>query len=339
MQTMATGSVSARYLCALIHHLNEQGLNTSACLASAGLKMAVLEHPDSRIDREQVTLVMRDLAIRSGRTDLGFELGMVMNIATADVVGQLLLSASTLAEGLRRMAAYFPLLTPSFRVQYTTGAAFHTLDCRPFRPLPYDMALSGLESLAVAFHRTLLFLLQAQTVPSRLDVSWASPPHAARYRSLKGAKVHFGQGSEPRFIMQIPSAVVEAPLPMTNPLALREAEDTCKRRLAALSAERSWSQWVQLMLRTVDGHFPSQDELAALMGFSPRTLARHLEAEGEPYRALARRVRHEHAIELLTSTTMTMAEIAQTLGYSDAANFTRAFKAIAGINPGEYRQP
>lgn len=338
MQNLSTGQVSPRYVRALLHHLAQQGLDAQPSLDAAGLSLALLEHPDALIDREQITLIMRDLAQRSGRTDLGFELGMVMNIVTADVVGQLMLSAATLAEGLRRMAAYFPLLTPSFRVQYKPGAVFHTLDCQPSRPLPYDMALQGLESMAVAFHRMILFLLQTPSAPSRLDLSWAPPPHAARYRTLKGAKVHFGQGSAPRFLMQIPAELAVAPLPMTNPLALKEAEDTCRRRLAAMLAQRSWREWVQLMLRTVDGHFPSQDELAALMGFSARTLARHLEAEGEPYRALARRVRHEHALELLTTTPMSIAEIAQTLGYSDAANFSRAFKAIAGSNPGEHRR-
>jgi len=338
MQNLSAGQVSPRYVRALLHHLTQQGLDAQPSLHAAGLSLALLEHPDALIDREQITLIMRDLAQRSGRTDLGFELGMVMNIVTADVVGQLMLSAATLAEGLRRMAAYFPLLTPSFRVQYKPGAVFHTLDCQPSRPLPYDMALQGLESMAVAFHRMILFLLQTPSAPSRLDLSWAPPPHAARYRTLKGAKVHFGQGLAPRFLMQIPAELAVAPLPMTNPLALKEAEDTCRRRLAAMLAQRSWREWVQLMLRTVDGHFPSQDELAALMGFSARTLARHLEAEGEPYRALARRVRHEHALELLTTTPMSIAEIAQDLGYSDAANFSRAFKAIAGSNPGEHRR-
>jgi AraC-like DNA-binding protein len=338
MQSTSNSQVSPRYLRALLHHLAEQGLDAQASLDAAGMSLAMLEHPDAHIDREHITLIMRDLSQRSGRTDLGFELGMVMNIVTADVVGQLLLSAATLAEGLRRMAAYFPLLTPSFRVQYTVGPANHILDCQPSRPLPYDMALQGLESMAVAFHRVVLFLLQTPTAPTRLDLSWAAPPHAARYRTLKGAKVHFGQGAAPRFLMQIPAELAVTPLPMTNPLALMEAEQTCQRRLAAMLAERSWREWVQHMLRTVNGHFPSQDELAALMGFSARTLARHLEAEGEPYRVLAKRVRHEHALELLTTTAMSLAEIAQALGYSDAANFGRAFKAIAGINPGEYRR-
>lgn len=331
------GLVPARYLRALLRHLEQCGLDTSLSLAAARLSPSTLAHPQACIERDQLTIVLQHLVKASGRSDLGFELGMLTNIGTADVVGQLLLNEATLARGLRRAIVYFPLLTPSFRLKYREERGAVSVICSISRPLPYDMAIMGLEGLAVSMHRLMLFLTQEKSVPCTLDLSWAAPPHSARYRSLKGAKVHFDQGREPGFILHIPTSLADVPLPMANPLALQAAEESCRRLLASLTLNRSWLQWVGYMLRSVDGHFPSQSELAAMVGISSRTLARHLEEEGVSYRALAGQVRHARAVDMLSSSSLSISAIAQVLGYSDAANFSRAFREVTGIAPGLYR--
>lgn len=48
-------------------------------------------------------------------------------------------------------------------------------------------------------------------------------------------------------------------------------------------------------------------------------------------------MRLERARELLTHTGMNLSQIADALGYADAANFTRAFKRWTGHSPSRYR--
>jgi AraC-like DNA-binding protein len=335
----ATNSVPSRYLRDLVHHLGLLGYDVKPALHKVGLSTESLNLPNARVEREQVTRGMKELARVTGRTDLGFELGLLINLATADVVGQLLLSSSTLAEGLQRVARFFALLTPSFRMQTTAvDGGMHRLLCEPSVPLPYDMAIQGLETLAVTLHRLMLFLLQEKSVPVALEASWAAPPHAARYRELKGLKPRFGTSHHPQFVMTLSAGLADAPLPMANPMAVDEAERNCRRLLAELTLRSSWADWVTRMLRDVDGYFPSQSDLASLLQISAKTLTRHLAREGRTYRSLAMEVRHQRSRDLLVNSTHSLAEIAQTLGYSDAANFGRAFRMIEGITPGEYRQ-
>jgi len=334
----ATNAVPSRYLRDLVLHLSQRGYNVEPLLRKFGLSIHALSHPHARIDRVQLTQVMKELALLTGRTDLGFELGLLINLATADVVGQLLLSSGTLAEGLQRVARFFALLTPSFRMQTTSlDGGFHRLMCEPSVPLPYDMAIQGLETLAVALHRLILFLMQEKSVPVTLDASWAAPPHAARYRELKGMKPRFGTSHYPQFIMTLSAGLADAPLPMTNPMAVEEGEKNCRRLLEELTLRSSWGDWVTRMLSDVDGYFPSQTELASMLQISAKTLMRHLANEGKTYRSLAIGVRNQRARDLLENSTRSLVEIAQTLGYSDAANFGRAFRQIEGIAPGEYR--
>ena len=82
---------------------------------------------------------------------------------------------------------------------------------------------------------------------------------------------------------------------------------------------------------------PSQVELARTLNLSSRTLDRYLDREGVRFRAMANEVRHEKACALLEAGELSITQIAYELGYSDASNFTRAFRRRAGMSPAAYR--
>lgn len=77
--------------------------------------------------------------------------------------------------------------------------------------------------------------------------------------------------------------------------------------------------------------------IAAELGRSGRALQHGLAREGAVYRDILRRVRIERAEKLLTQTDRPIAEIAQLVGYTDQANFHRAFVAVAGNTPKRHR--
>jgi AraC-like DNA-binding protein len=56
------------------------------------------------------------------------------------------------------------------------------------------------------------------------------------------------------------------------------------------------------------------------------------------FRDLAQQVRFERACELLTAPAATVAQVVADLGFSDAANFSRAFRRVVGVAPGEYQK-
>ena len=77
---------------------------------------------------------------------------------------------------------------------------------------------------------------------------------------------------------------------------------------------------------------------ARLLYVTPRTLHRRLQREQTSYKQILREVRHALAIEHLKSGRLSVEEIAWTLGYSDVANFRRAFRQWEGVAPSDYRQ-
>lgn len=86
------------------------------------------------------------------------------------------------------------------------------------------------------------------------------------------------------------------------------------------------------------GGYPDIRLAAGLAGLSVRTLSRLLAEEGTSYERLVERTRFAAAVDLLRSGQLRLIDIAYELGYTDPANFTRAFRRWSGMPPSEYRR-
>ncbi|MDD3338671.1 MAG: AraC family transcriptional regulator [Lachnospiraceae bacterium] len=77
---------------------------------------------------------------------------------------------------------------------------------------------------------------------------------------------------------------------------------------------------------------------AVYFGMNPSYLSTLLKKKfGYTFGELLRKIRMNHAKRLLRSTTMSVTEIAQTVGYENISYFYQKFRLETGLNPGEYR--
>lgn len=80
-------------------------------------------------------------------------------------------------------------------------------------------------------------------------------------------------------------------------------------------------------------------EIAEIAGLSTKQLERLTHRTlGLPPRAILQRLRIEHAVRLMGSTSMTVGEIAHACGFYDQSSFTRQFRTVLGMTPGAYRR-
>jgi transcriptional regulator GlxA family with amidase domain len=93
-----------------------------------------------------------------------------------------------------------------------------------------------------------------------------------------------------------------------------------------------------MMLREASGEQVTLEDLARRISVSARTVDRHLKKENLRFRDLAQQVRIQRACDLLGAPGATVAQVALSLGFSDAANFSRAFRRVSGVSPGQYQQ-
>jgi transcriptional regulator GlxA family with amidase domain len=85
-------------------------------------------------------------------------------------------------------------------------------------------------------------------------------------------------------------------------------------------------------------HASSVAELARELCVSERTLARHVQrATGKSTQALIHSVRLRRAKTLLSSSRLTVEQVAAAVGYQDATALRRIMRKLAGANPGQFR--
>jgi len=81
----------------------------------------------------------------------------------------------------------------------------------------------------------------------------------------------------------------------------------------------------------------SLSSIGEILRFHPRSLQRALAAEGTNFRNILDQVRCLKARRLILETDASLAEVAFAVGYSDQANFTRAYRRWTGSTPGALR--
>ena len=100
--------------------------------------------------------------------------------------------------------------------------------------------------------------------------------------------------------------------------------------------------YVETLRKLIKAYLPegyvSEETAAELMDTSVRTLTRKLAIHGISYGKLVDDVRFEVAKEQLGNTERRIIDITRSSGFKDQANFTRMFRRIGGITPGQFRR-
>ncbi len=93
----------------------------------------------------------------------------------------------------------------------------------------------------------------------------------------------------------------------------------------------------QVLRASVADGLPGQSEIAERLGTSGRSLRRRLAEEGHTWRSVVSDVKFAWAHEQLMRS-LPAGEVAEQLGYSDPAHFTRFFVNRTGVAPSRWRE-
>jgi len=167
----------------------------------------------------------------------------------------------------------------------------------------------------------------------RVSFRFPPPAHADRFPEYFPGPVYF---DEPAHGVVVATEWLDQPLPQADERTARLCEEQCRALLDRRRARSRVSEQVRQRLLRPQA-ITQMETIAAEIGMAPRTLHRHLAAEGTSFRRLVDEVREALAEEMLAHR-MTIDEVAERLGYAEASSFVHAFKRWKGVAPGAYRQ-
>lgn len=330
-------TIPTRYVKLVVAYAESLGLERGTILAAAGPQDASFDDDQATITVDQFDAVLGAVARHSGRSDTGFEVGRRITFDAHGALGLAIPRCANVDQALAMVVRHYAFVTPSFTMSYRREAARGCVNYRPLVGMTHETLCAINEMHAVSYHFLLTGAVQGCLPPYDIYMPFEAPPHAARYRELAPARVHFGPLPMPEVRIEFDAATMNLPMALADPRFVSEAQARLDDWAPRVEGETSWSGWITLMLREAEDCQPTLAQVAAIVGLGPHTLARRLAREGRSFRDLASRARFERARDLLRRTRAPISQIAYRLGYADVGNFSNAFRRATGQSPRAFR--
>lgn len=311
------------------------GLEESACLQDTSIKPHELDNPDYMLKAEEEFQVIRNLQNKLGPcTDLSFEAGLRIQFTEYGLFGMLMMASTTVEQLLESSMRFRELswMYCDISIEETADELLLVADNAQLpAPLRDFLFLRDLGTL-FSVQRT---ILPTEKKMWRTELKMPFSKDLDTYSDIIGDDIKFGQA---RNIFAVKKKFTATKLPHGSPSAYIRWTHECEKTLAARQRLYGMTGHVRRVLRESGAPTHSMTSMAQALNIHPRRLRRQLKRENQTFQKLREEHRQIVAIDLLMKTNLQIANIAERLGYSEAACFTRAFKRWTGKSPKQYRQ-
>lgn len=325
-------NVPSSWILRLAELLDERGHSSDQILRHCAIDPDLLAKAEGRVALAQFASLVTEALRITGDQGLGLDYGLRGRISDFGILGYALLSARDLRQAIELVSRYYEIFDPviSFEFEsvppYVHARAVESSELGHFEIFAHEATLACTAAIARV-------LLDEPVAPTRLTLSYREPPHSGRYPALFGCRPEF---DAPHTSIQFEARHLNASLRLSN----QEMAEICRQQCERIHAAKDQGSLVSKIkkgLLETPGQFPSMDDIAAALGMSVRSLRRHLSADGVTYQELFDQVRRDLAVDYLRNSLLTVEQIAQLVGYGEAANFRKAFRRWTGKAPGEFR--
>ena len=309
-------------------------------LNSTGITVKEFLQEKLMITAQQQVQILANALLLSEHKEFGLLLGQQLTPLAHGTMGFLANSSPNFLTALKAFQTYSPTRTNFTHVQVTIKTehgqewieCYHHIDIEMHTDIERCMA----EAAAMSFFECARFIIGREIDEALTYFAHPEPKYSERYQQYLPGKVHF---NNIHTCVKIPLALCLVPNASANHENYLLAMRQCEAMLSQLQADnKSCKYQVQkIMLSSPSSQF-SEEEIAAKLFISKRTLARRLVKENTSYRYLRDEILSKQASEYLKDDNLSVEAIAALLAYHDSSNFRRAFKRWFGLSPQEYRQ-
>lgn len=319
---------------ALTRFMVSQGYSSERILENTQLDEAALRNIETRVSFRQLTGILRNIRRCCPDPAIALKAGQSIHISIYGLYGYVLLCAGSLRRGIESAIRYHELVMP------TTHMALQCNDSVASFSFRDRLGAKDLQRLNLDLQLSLVYSLLQDTLGAAFSLNaihlgFEKPEHWQVYEQLFPCPVRFGQ---PETAMLFPVELLDRPMPQQNLVTEELVRARCEALIAELKAGEDLVPKLHRYLKANLSNTPTSEEIAQQFCMTARTLRRKLTAHGTSYQALTDQVRKEQALILLMDTGMNVETIAERVGFSDAANFRRAFKRWTNNTPSAFRE-
>ncbi|MFP5431103.1 MAG: AraC family transcriptional regulator [Gammaproteobacteria bacterium] len=304
----------------------------------AGIPVARLEDLDGMISIGDVVKLVGSTLELTGDPALGLHVGQEISVKMLDMFGMMVSSAPDARAAIQTLTRYSPLISTLARAEVIEEGDRVRIVLHLHEEL---LAIDNnycVEVIATGFFYLMRRLVDGPVIMRRWRSQRPAPAWIAEYHDALGEETEFcfeaGENS-----VEFDRAILDLPMKRHSPGLYQQLHMQAAKRMASLpNPERTSTSVKRLIDENLGRQLIDLPLIADLMGLNPRTLQRRLKEENVTFQSLHDSSRYRMACDQLAQQTQSVEDIAAMLGYSEPANFYRAFKTWSGVTPNDYRR-
>jgi len=319
--------VRASVLLPLFEYLEQRGLRENDELALARSRLG---DPLALIPLTVIGGLWETATRTTGLDDLGLRVGAASRPEDIGALGALVRREATLGAALDTAVRHGSLFNSGQRLWATREGDDVWIHHR-FSPVLREGRRQASEFALMLWIELIRLGAGAGWRPTQLQLEGMQPRYAKELAALAAESVRFEQSETalafPRSLLSLPLPALQPdptslPAPAAEPLPDLDFTGSARQAVAAL-----------LLIGS-----PHIEAAARAAGTSVRSLQRHLATAHLSFFALLEEARCDAAQRMLRDPSRKVIQISAELGYTDSANFTRAFRRWTGLSPRAFRR-
>ena len=306
------------------------GVPTEKYLLQVGLTPAMLDDPYSPIPTSLAFEFINATCQAEGIDNIGILAGRASSVQMMDEFGKILLASKTIGDYLELGCRLINDMSSSEHFWLTEGD----------EEIRVCQAISGLNELDTIQHHLFSLLVTINTIrqasketrfPREITIPGMEADTAARLAAVLPGTTIIREGSYASFL--IPHNLLACPI---HAKGGQVPDGELHYTMPSLPKDfvTSITQLIETLI--IAGN-PDIHTTASAAGLSYRILQRRLAESGTNYSTLLAKTRIGMAMRWIRNGNRSLVDIARALGYTDQANFSRAFRRITGLSPRAYR--
>lgn len=316
--------------------LAAEGVPKQDVLKRIRLSKASISSPSTRVSLNQVIECYCYAAEHARDPHFAYHTGLRFHVSAYGMYGFAILSSTDYRQTMQFAVRYHQLATPLTTIEFTenAGRAIWLLN-----PLSHARIDARLYKFIVEMQFGIMLSLHRDIMGSsffarEFQVTYPPINDASEYSAVFGAPVVFGQSAN-RLLFD--SGWLDGTPSLGNEITYSTVASLCDAQIEEFQLRRGLVGEVRQILMNNLMRPKGFEDVAQNLNMSVRTLRRKLREENSSFRQLVDELRRDVAVRYLRDTNLTVEDIAEALGFSDAANFRQAFRRWTNAAPREFK--
>ena len=331
--TVGKPAAIAAYGRAIAAALEQRGFYPASVFKRAGVPLCAAPDPMLRLTNAEISALFRESYSVTGDPYFGLFVAENLHFTDFHALGFALLSSSTLRDFCLRLQNYYQLVSQNvaFRLLEEDGETILAV-----KLLSGDISWESCDVVIAMVVRLMRAVGDPNFAPTKVQLARPRPGEGDQpYRDYFCCEVTFDQ---PEMRIGIEDGLIDKPLPGASKELASLHDNTVLQYLKKLERQNICGQVRTTIVDNLSTGLVCKKMVADKLLLSPKALEAKLSRESTNFQQILDNTRQSLAASYIEQSSVSITEIAFLLGFSDSANFTRAFKRWTGKPPLEFRK-